>query len=294
VPVPQDTRLDRQTAAEVRLTVLRPGTDRPLEVSVAPAVFRPESVFGARRRPDGTWDFMLDPADRLGYVRLGAIGVKGHVEFHAALNSLDAQSVRGLVLDLRWCPIGFLRPSAAIARMLLPPYAVIASQRGRKPGDSGPVEAAVDVTGNYTEFPVVVLVNGETSGAGELIAAALQDHLRAAVAGQRTVGKASIQKPLDQEYGLPFKLTTGTFHRHSGRNLQRFPDSTPADDWGVRPDPGRELPMSPELSRRLKEWYELHTLRPAGSREALPLDDPEADPQRLAAVQMLRDLVKEK
>ena len=54
-----------------------------------------------------------------------------------------------------------------------------------------------------------------------------------------------------------------------------------------------ELPVTAELSRQLKEWWVLHTLRPAGSAEALPLDDPESDPQRHAAVQMVRGLMKQ-
>ena len=91
--------------------------------------------------------------------------------------------------------------------------------------------------------------------------------------------------------GYPFKLTTGTFIRPNGKNFQRYPDSKPNDDWGVRPDPDHELPVTAELSKRLKHSHLLHTLRPPGDRTALPIDDPEADPQRQAAVRMLRELV---
>jgi carboxyl-terminal processing protease len=148
-----------------------------------------------------------------------------------------------------------------------------------------------EVGPSVTDLPIVALVNGETSGGGELIAAALQDHGRAVVAGQRTVGKGSVQKPLDRS-PVQFKLTTGTFLRPSGKNLQRYPDSKPTDDWGVRPDVGREIPLTPAAGRRLKDWWTQFTLRPAGSTEALPLDDPDNDPQRQAAVQMVRDLLE--
>jgi carboxyl-terminal processing protease len=164
-------------------------------------------------------------------------------------------------------------------------------------GDETAVTEAEVETG-HTDFPLVVLVNGDTSGGGELIAAALQDHGRAVVAGQRTVGKASVQSELDQSIiNVPmmipkFKLTRATFVRPSGKNLQRFPDSKPSDDWGIRPDPGRELPLSVELGRQLKEWYQWQVLRPYDSREALPLDDPENDPQREGAFQVLRALVR--
>ncbi len=296
-PIPTGTPID-PSAPAVRLTILRPGQPEPLEVAVAPTPYQPECVFGARRKADGTWDFMLDPAARVGYVRVGGIRLECAEDVAAALRSLRAGGVRGLVLDLRWCPGGYLDDAASIARLLLPPDRLpIAKQRERKvrhaDGSWEYKEESVkfrDLDGPYADFPVVVLINGETSGGGELIAAALQDHGRAAVAGQRTVGKGSIQKTPDR-LGLPFKVTVSMFLRPSGRNLQRFPDSKSSDDWGVRPDAGRELPLTGDAGRRLKEWWALATLRPAGSTEAMPLDDPENDPQRLAAVQMLKEMI---
>ena len=276
----------------VRLTLLRPGRAAPFDVTLAPAAFRPETVFGARRRGDGTWDYLLDPTERIGYVRLGAIGGGSHAEFRDALKSLRGQSVRGLVLDLRWCPGGYLRQAATIARLLLPDGSPVANQRART-GQVTPVLSGPEAIGEpHLDFPVVVLVGGETSGGGELIAAALQDSGRAVIAGQRTVGKATVQTELGRTYNIPFKLTTGTFVRPSGKSLQRYPDSKPSDDWGIRPDAGRELPLTAESSRRLREWWTLHALRPADSAEALPVDDPENDPQRQAAVQMVRELIR--
>ena len=80
------------------------------------------------------------------------------------------------------------------------------------------------------------------------------------------------------------KVTSGVFVRPNGKNLHRFPDSKPADDWGVHPDPKLECRMSPDLGRQLREAWLLQTLRPGSSNEALLLDDPEKDPQRQAAL----------
>src|SRR5205807_1516540 len=99
--------------------------------------------------------------------------------------------------------------------------------------------------GSFLGFPIVVLVNGETSGGAELIAAALQDNKRAVVAGQRTIGKGSIQN--QRAVSIPntgIKFTTGTFQRPNGKSIHRFPDSKPSDDWGVRPEPGLEFRVS--------------------------------------------------
>src|SRR5262249_21973686 len=124
-------------------------------------------------------------------------------------------------------------------------------------------------------------------------AAALQDHKRAVIAGQRTLGKGSIQN--QQALPIPnlgLKLTTGTFIRASGKNLHRFPDSKPGDDWGVRPEPKFEFRVSADVSRQLREWWLLQSLRPGSRNEALPLDDPSADPQRRAALQALLGMLK--
>jgi carboxyl-terminal processing protease len=150
--------------------------------------------------------------------------------------------------------------------------------------------------GKYRDFPLVVLVNGDTSGGAELIVAALQDHHRVRVAGQRTLGKGSVQTPMHLlgVAGVGLKLTSGTFLRPSGKNLHRFTDSTRADDWGVRPDAGLEFRVSPDLSRQLRQWWLLQTLRPASSIERLPLDDPRADPQRVAALEALTEEINRK
>src|SRR5439155_15268224 len=128
---------------------------------------------------------------------------------------------------------------------------VIARTKDRGEGERV-YQAQGDDEHKFLRCPVVVLVNGETTGGGELIAAALQDHKRAAVAGQRTRGKGSIQSPVPRlallrEGGgfdgtLELKLTTGTFVRPNGKGLNRLADSKPSDDRVVRPDPDPGLP----------------------------------------------------
>lgn len=271
-------------AGPIKLKLLRAGQNQPIDVSLTPTSFRTETIFGARRRADGTWDYLLDPVDRIGYIRIGHIQLTSHKDFAEALRSIRSPALNGLILDLRWCPGGYLGESSTIARLLLAPDQMpIARQRDRS-GQVTPVEVE-PIEIEATDFPVVVLVNNETSGGGELIAAVLQDYGRATIAGQKTVGKSSVQRSLDR-IGIPFKITTSVLIRPRNKNPQAA--ELPADEWPVRPDPGREIPATSELSRQLKTWYTLSALRPADSTEALPLDDPENDPQRQAAVQMLR------
>ncbi len=253
--------------------------------------FSPESIFGASRNLDFSWNYMLDDAAKVGYIRVGQIALSTAADFQEALKSLQSQGAKSLILDLRWCPGGYLREAIMIASSLLPSNSPIARVVYRDP--TSRQEEPVPETNPVLDLPVVVLINGETSGGGELIAGALQDYKRAMIAGERTIGKASVQKTLDRNpMGLTYKLTIGTFHRPSDKNLQRFAHSTAADDWGIQPDKGKWLPLSTDAARQLKEQWNNHTLRPAGSRESLPTDDPEVDPQLKAALIMLRQKTK--
>jgi C-terminal peptidase prc len=272
----------------ISLTVGRPG-GAARKFTLERREFRPETVLGVVRREDNSWDYMLDPKEKIAHVRLGALGNTTAYDMRVALTALQEAGMRGLILDLRGCPGGYLREAVNVAALFLGECTVATVKHRGQPETTYPSTRE----NKFLDFPVVVLVNGETSGGAELIAAALQDHQRAAVVGQRTLGKASIQTMLAlpaPDAGL--KLTSGTFVRPSGKNLHRSPDSTPRDDWGVRPDPGLESRVSPELGRQLKEWWVLQTLRPGTSKEALPLDRPDADPQRHAAVQALLDRMK--
>src|SRR5262249_46860379 len=192
-----------------------------------------------------------------------------------AVADLQRQGMRSLILDLRWCPGGFLNEAVNIALFFVGArkVATVKTRDGHQveyaqgaglPPAGGPDDKQL------ATLPLVVLVNGSTSGAAELIAAAVQDYNRGKIAGQRTLGKASVQTPLMQVQfdEKMLKLTTATFSRPSGKNLHRFRDSKESDDWGVRPDERFEFRVSAELDRRLQGWWQLQTLRPGRSREA--------------------------
>jgi carboxyl-terminal processing protease len=304
LPIPPPPGADRgeTPSPEVRLTVRSPGEKEERKVTLTRESFYPESVQGVTRDTNNAWDFWVDPKKKIAQVRIVTLGKFTATELEGVLSRLDESGLRGLVLDLRWCPGGYLTSATASASLFIE-NGVVARTKLRTEGEQV-YQAAGSLGQKFLNFPVVVLVNAETTGGGELIAAALQDHKRAAVAGQRTRGKGSIQTPtyvpvgevagrLDGET-LQLKLTNGTFGRPSGKNLIRFANSKASDEWGVRPDAGLEFATSPELSRRLKEWWQQQAVRPGESRKALPLDDPEADPQRQAALKALRKMMDDK
>jgi carboxyl-terminal processing protease len=303
IETPEGTRLFAQlgTASTfghdvLRLTLQRPGRDEPVQCSVLPIEFHPEAVYGVRRRTDHSWDFMLDREHRIAYVRLGFIDTGADAEMEEAILSLKAAGIRGLIFDLRGNPGGFLTPAQSISGMFVK-SGLVATMIDR--GEDGkerrqPIQLD-NGSGILEGIPTVALIDGDTRGGGEMIAAVLQDHKVARIAGQRSFGKGSVQRPSDMVVRgeqIKFKLTSGSFTRPNGRNLNRFPDSKRSDDWGIRPDAGLEIPVTPELARKLKAWMHDQVLRPGDSREGLPLDDPENDPAREFARQLLLKQIK--
>lgn len=256
--------------------------------------YTPEAVFGVMRTAEGKWDCMLDRENRIGYIRLGPVEQDAELRFEEMLADLTKQNCKALILDLRWCPGGYVTPGTNIASCLLKPNDIIAQVNARRvPNGFAPLpemyRANAPFAGKFPNTPVVVLVGSETTGGGELIAAALQDNLRCETMGQRTVGRAAIQNPIEIGFGqMQFKVTTGTTLRPNGKPRGRLADSKPTDDWGIKPDPGLEVPLTGDVSAKLRLWAEEHALRPAESTEAIPFDDPQKDPYRAAALAHLR------
>ena len=112
-------------------------------------------------------------------------------------------------------------------------------------GTAKPATYRGETDGSYLNFPMVCLVNGGSASASEIVSACLQDHGRAVIMGSRSFGKGSVQTIHSFEEKSILKLTTATFWRPSGRNLNKA--STPGkdtDEWGVTPNKGFELKLS--------------------------------------------------
>ena len=296
-----DPRSGEPLPVKRALKIRREGTAAPIDVALATEAYTPETVFGVMRTDTGKWDCMLDRKHKIGYVRLGPVESAADDRMAEMLRDLKGQGCRSLILDLRWCPGGYVTPGTRIAGMFLNPNDVIAEVRARNnplnPGATSQVyraDARLDA-GLFRDAPVVVLVGHETTGGGELIAAALQDNGRCKVMGQRTAGRAAIQNAISTGFSdLQFKVTTGTTLRPNGKPRQREPDSKPTDEWGIRPDPGLEVPVTLDLSKKLHRWADEHALRPAASNKALEFDDPAKDPYRAAALRYLREQLGKK
>lgn len=228
---------------DVVLTLQRPGQDQPHDAVVTREVITVDSILGDVRDPDGAWNFRLPDDPLIGYVRITKFGEKTAGELSAVLARLHQQPLIGIVLDLRDNYGGSLDAAVEISDMFLPAGFPIVTTRGR---DRRVRDRYVSTgAGPYLDTPLAVLVNQNSASASEIVAACLQDFQRAAIVGQRTYGKGTVQRLMRVESGRSLlKLTSATYWRPSGVNIHRMPGDGPAAQWGVLPDPGLTWALS--------------------------------------------------
>jgi carboxyl-terminal processing protease len=229
----------------VRLTIERESEPRTRTIELVRDVITTESVLGDRRDKDGNWQFRLETDPRIATIRITTFGDRTASEFANIMQKLSASGVQAIVLDLRDNPGGSLDAAVAVCQMLLPAGKTIVETRGR--GDALIRRYATTTDGSYLEIPIVVLVNQYSASAAEIVAACLQDHGRALIAGQRSFGKGTVQQLLPLESGKSLlKLTWASFWRPSGANIHHAEGQPDDAKWGVTPDRGLERPLSPE------------------------------------------------
>ena len=192
----------------VKVTVEHPATKQQETVNI---------VRDAVSLPSIAQAYMLKPG--VGYVAMtGGFNLTTDDEFGEALKELHGKGMNMLVLDLRGNRGGLLIQAVRVANRFLQHGQMIVSQKGRF-RDSSQAYAAVN--DNPDNVPLVVLVNGETASAAEIVAGALQDHDRALIVGETTFGKGLVQFPFQLDYDSALLLTIAKYFTPSGRLIQR-------------------------------------------------------------------------
>jgi carboxyl-terminal processing protease len=233
---------------DVKLSVLHQGSEDPEPMTITRAIIEVPTVLSDHRKPDDQFDFMFDKDKKIGYIRVTTFSQNTAEELKKALDQLKEEGVRGLVLDLRDDPGGLLSAAVEVADMFLEKGEIVTT-KGRNTA-AKKFDAQKD--GLYEDLPMVVLVNQNSASASEIVSAALQDHKRAVVVGQRSYGKGSVQNIIDLDGGNSvLKLTVASYYRPSGENIHKFKNAKNSDKWGVSPDKGAEvkLPYS-----EYREW----------------------------------------
>ena len=176
-----------------------------------------EITRGAVPQPSVPQAYMIRPG--VGYIAMtGGFNLTTSDEFRDALSELHAKGMTSLVLDLRGNHGGLLIQAVNVAGAFLKHGQPVVTQKGRIRGSSESFAAANDEADNT---PLVILVNGETASAAEIVAGALQDHDRALIVGETTFGKGLVQFPFQLDYDSALLLTVAKYFTPSGRLIQR-------------------------------------------------------------------------
>ena len=238
-------RMRGKPNTQITLTIARKGEPKPIVVTLTRAVIRVQSVKSK----------LIEPG--YGWVRVSQFQESTTEHLVRHLSNLYKQgNLKGLVLDLRNDPGGLLYGAVAISSAFLPQKALVVSTDGRTEDAKKKFFATPDdyLRGMHEDVlkglpaaaktvPMVVLVNGGSASASEIVAGALQDHKRATVIGTQTFGKGSVQTIMPLGNATAIKLTTARYYTPSGRSIQAK---------GITPDVIVEEPGA-DAQARLRE-----------------------------------------
>jgi carboxyl-terminal processing protease len=251
-----------EVGTPVTLTVVHEGQKKAVDITVTRAEIEIETVLGDRRRADNPleWEYVIDADRKIAYVRLIEFDEPTADALKAVLAKLETEGVRGLVLDLRGNPGGLLTSAVAASDLFLTDGRIVSTQGRKTPERVYEAKAEGTVFEPAASHPLAVLIDRYSASASEIVSAALQDHGRAVIVGERSFGKGSVQNiyPMEDRASA-LKLTTQSYRRPSGKNIHRFPDSKETDEWGVSPNPGYEVKLTDEerfqflLARRRRD-----------------------------------------
>ena len=211
-------RMRGKKGTDIVLTVLREGEDEPLEISITRDIIRIRAV---RHRVEG-------PQQNIAYIRLTTFNAQTTKNLKKAFSALPAEigdkKLAGFIIDLRNNPGGLLTEAVSVSDTMLDRGEIV-STRGRQGRDSSRYTARRgDMARGY---PVVVMINGGSASASEIVAGALQDHHRAIIVGTRSFGKGSVQTIMPLSNNGALRMTTARYFTPSGRSIQAL---------GIEPD----------------------------------------------------------
>jgi carboxyl-terminal processing protease len=237
-------RMRGAPGTKVKVKVLRGGDEagengwKALNFEITRELVKIESVVSRR----------LDAG--VGYVRIIEFSAKTADDLADALRRLSADGATSLVLDLRNNPGGLLSAAVETSSLFIGAGKLIVYTQGRKAESRQDFTAGVKA--RYEGLPLVILINGGSASASEIVSGAMQDHKRAVIVGQRSYGKASVQSLIPLPDGSGLRLTVARYYTPSGRSIHRDEKNK---NWGILPD--ILVDVTPDTEVKLYEQWEM-------------------------------------
>jgi len=235
-------RLRGEPGTKVNITLKRPGREAPIPLTITRDIIKLESV---------PYAFMMGD---IGYIRIQNFARTTPKEVREKLDMLTDKGMKGLILDLRFNPGGLLEAAKGVSELFLERGELIVSTKGRLPSQDQQLysEARGEV---YDKVPLVVLVNGSSASASEIVSAAIQDHDAGLVVGQTSFGKGSVQTVFRLDEDEALKLTTARYYTPSGRSIHKDRPRHPRVNGEQEAAPLNPEPAEKEKPRFEKEKY---------------------------------------
>ena len=266
------TAMRGEPGTKISLTLLRPGREKPIDVSLVREKIVQKPV---------KWSVK----DGVGIININAFSEHTGEAVTAAIRGIEKQlghAPLGYIVDLRDNGGGLRDESIAVADNFLSSGEIV-SQRGRDKADIEPFYAESYVKGDLARgLPVIVLTNAGTASASEIVAGALQDHHRALVMGERSFGKGSVQTVIDMGDNRALRLTTSRYYTPSGRSVQ---------EGGIEPDIAVPQISDPDYKTRpvfREDDLRRHLINEAKVDNATLEEDGKPDPRFAATAEQLK------
>ena len=253
-------KLRGRPGARVTLTLYRPSESRALDVPLVREMIQVPTLADVGLLPSSQTG-----GEKIGYLRITQFGEKTASEFDQAVDRLEREGASGLIVDLRDNPGGLVDAAVEVVSRFVNPGTLVVATEGRK-GAMGRFEYLAKPATRKVRWPTVVLVNGNTASAAEIVSGALQDLGKAVVVGELTFGKGSVQtvQPVDASIApaVAVRLTTAHYTTPSRRKIHGV---------GIEPDITARMTPAEE-----KVLYQSRSpgLRKAGEDEEAVVDEP--------------------
>ena len=198
--------------SKVNIGIKRPGREKVLPFTITRDIIKVESV---------PYAFMLDQESGVGYVRISNFARTTRSELDQKIAELEKQGMKSMIIDLRFNPGGLLSAATDVSELFLEQGDLVVYTQGRLAQQNMDYYASGRSGRKWQKRPLVVLVNGSSASASEILAGAIQDHDVGVVAGQNTFGKGSVQTVFELGPTKALKLTTARYYTPSGRSIHR-------------------------------------------------------------------------
>ena len=256
--------LKGEAGQKTHLTLMRPVAGAIGGGNVFEVVLTRETIKVASVKDPHLLPAAAAGADKIGYVRIEEFSDNTSDELEEALNTLEAQGMQELVIDLRNNPGGLLDSAVDVAGKFVPPGTVIVSTKGRTPDIAQDFRARLEK--EHPDYPIAILINGYSASGAEIVAGALKDLHRAILVGETTFGKGSVQTVQPLGNGVGLRLTMAKYYTPSKKTIHEV---------GVSPD--IDVPITDAEERRIVLVESHRALTPEEQVEAAKMEDRQLD-----------------